>query len=107
MHPPSDKTPLAERLTLAVKTRDIAAARNVFETAFWSGAEPVADWHHLLTAALLQDKPMIRLLATHGDWDHLLGRMAFPGAALGCAETTAARLKGEMGAAVRELKRVA
>jgi hypothetical protein len=29
------------------------------------------------------------LLATHGDWDHLLGRLAFPGAALGCAETTA------------------
>ena len=32
------------------------------------------------------------LLVTHGDWDHLLGRLAFPGAALGCAETTAARL---------------
>ena len=27
------------------------------------------------------------LLATHGDWDHLLGRLAFPGLALGCAET--------------------
>ena len=24
------------------------------------------------------------LLATHGDWDHLLGRLAFPGVALGC-----------------------
>lgn len=44
------------------------------------------------------------LLATHGDWDHLLGRIAFPGAALGCAETTAARLTGEPGAAVRELR---
>ncbi|MDQ3850222.1 MAG: MBL fold metallo-hydrolase, partial [Actinomycetota bacterium] len=32
------------------------------------------------------------LLATHGDWDHLLGRLAFPGAALGVGETTAARL---------------
>ncbi len=48
--------------------------------------------------------PCSGLLATHGDWDHLLGRMAFPGAALGCAETTAARLKGEMGDAVRELR---
>jgi len=44
------------------------------------------------------------LLATHGDWDHLLGRLAFPGAALGVAETTAARLTGEPGAAQRELR---
>jgi len=44
------------------------------------------------------------LLATHGDWDHLLGRLAFPGAALGVAETTAARLTGEPGAAARELR---
>ena len=34
--------------------------------------------------------PVSGLLATHGDWDHLLGRLAFPGAALGVAETTAA-----------------
>jgi glyoxylase-like metal-dependent hydrolase (beta-lactamase superfamily II) len=39
------------------------------------------------------------LLATHGDWDHLLARMAFPGAALGVAETTAARLTGAPGEA--------
>jgi glyoxylase-like metal-dependent hydrolase (beta-lactamase superfamily II) len=44
------------------------------------------------------------LLATHGDWDHLLGRLAFPGAALGVAETTAARLTGEPGAAQRKLR---
>lgn len=44
------------------------------------------------------------LLATHGDWDHLLGRLAFPGAALGCAETTAARLTGDPGAAARALR---
>jgi glyoxylase-like metal-dependent hydrolase (beta-lactamase superfamily II) len=44
------------------------------------------------------------LLATHGDWDHLLGRLAFPGAALGVAETTAARLTGGPGAAQRELR---
>ena len=35
------------------------------------------------------------LLATHGDWDHLLGRLAFPGASLGVGETTAARLRAE------------
>jgi glyoxylase-like metal-dependent hydrolase (beta-lactamase superfamily II) len=44
------------------------------------------------------------LLATHGDWDHLLGRYAFPEAALGVAETTAARLSGHSGEAVRSLR---
>ena len=48
--------------------------------------------------------PCTGLLATHGDWDHLLGRLAFPGAALGVAETTAARLTGSPGEAARELR---
>jgi glyoxylase-like metal-dependent hydrolase (beta-lactamase superfamily II) len=48
--------------------------------------------------------PVSGLLATHGDWDHLLGRLAFPGAALGCAESTAGRLGGEPGAAQRRLR---
>jgi glyoxylase-like metal-dependent hydrolase (beta-lactamase superfamily II) len=45
------------------------------------------------------------LLATHGDWDHLLGRLAFPRLALGCAESTAERLRAAPGAAQRELRR--
>ncbi len=58
-----------------------------------------------LTALLGQvGWPCSGLLATHGDWDHLLGRLAFPDAALGVAETTAARLTGEPGAAARELR---
>ncbi|MEA2269372.1 MAG: hypothetical protein QOC64_1982 [Solirubrobacteraceae bacterium] len=44
------------------------------------------------------------LLCTHGDWDHLLARLAFPDAALGCAETTAARLRAAPGEAQRELR---
>ena len=44
------------------------------------------------------------LLATHADWDHLLGRLAFPGVALGVSETTAARLAAEPGVAARELR---
>lgn len=44
------------------------------------------------------------LLATHGDWDHLLGRLAFPGVALGCAESTAERMQAAPGAAQRELR---
>jgi glyoxylase-like metal-dependent hydrolase (beta-lactamase superfamily II) len=48
--------------------------------------------------------PVSGLLATHGDWDHLLGRTAFPGAALGCAQSTADRLAAEPGQAQRELR---
>jgi glyoxylase-like metal-dependent hydrolase (beta-lactamase superfamily II) len=48
--------------------------------------------------------PLSGLLVTHGDWDHLLARLAFPGAPVGCAETTAARLTAEPGAAQRALR---
>jgi glyoxylase-like metal-dependent hydrolase (beta-lactamase superfamily II) len=45
------------------------------------------------------------LLATHADWDHVLGPLAFAEAALGCAESTAVRLNDEPGAAQRALRR--
>ena len=45
------------------------------------------------------------LLATHADWDHLLGPLAFPQATLGCAESSAERLQAEPGAAQRALRR--
>ncbi len=48
--------------------------------------------------------PVVGLLATHADWDHLLGRFAFAEAPLGCAESTAARLVNQPGAAQRELR---
>lgn len=44
------------------------------------------------------------LLATHGDWDHLLGRLAFGDVALGCAESTAERLRAAPGEVQRELR---
>jgi glyoxylase-like metal-dependent hydrolase (beta-lactamase superfamily II) len=44
------------------------------------------------------------LLATHADWDHVLGSLAFPDAPLGCAETSARRLAGVPGEAQRELR---
>ncbi len=44
------------------------------------------------------------LLVTHADWDHLLGRLAFPGVALGAGESTAERLKGSPGEAQRDLR---
>ena len=48
--------------------------------------------------------PFTGLLATHADWDHVLGRLAFPKAALGVGETTAARLTAAPGAVARELR---
>jgi glyoxylase-like metal-dependent hydrolase (beta-lactamase superfamily II) len=44
------------------------------------------------------------LLATHADFDHLLGRLAFPGLALGLGESSVERLHREPGAAQRELR---
>jgi glyoxylase-like metal-dependent hydrolase (beta-lactamase superfamily II) len=48
--------------------------------------------------------PVSGLLVTHADWDHLLGRIAFPDASLGCGETTARRLAAETGEALRGLR---
>ncbi|HEV2757002.1 MAG TPA: MBL fold metallo-hydrolase, partial [Actinomycetota bacterium] len=81
-------------------------------TVVRSGAEaflidsPVyPDELEVLPAVLEQAQfPLSGLLVTHADWDHLLARLAFPGAAVGCAETSAARLAAEPGAAARELR---
>jgi glyoxylase-like metal-dependent hydrolase (beta-lactamase superfamily II) len=48
--------------------------------------------------------PISGLLATHGDWDHLLGKLAFPAGSLGVAESTAERLGTEVGTAQRRLR---
>jgi len=44
------------------------------------------------------------LLATHGDFDHVLGRLAFPELSLGVAESTALRLRENPGEVQRELR---
>jgi glyoxylase-like metal-dependent hydrolase (beta-lactamase superfamily II) len=48
--------------------------------------------------------PVSGLLATHADWDHLLGRLAFEQASLACAESSAQRLRTEPGDAQRSLR---
>jgi glyoxylase-like metal-dependent hydrolase (beta-lactamase superfamily II) len=58
----------------------------------------------LPTLAAQSGFDVVGVLATHADWDHLLGRLAFPDAPLGAAESTAARLINEPGAAQRELR---
>lgn len=48
--------------------------------------------------------PISALLATHADYDHLLGREAFPSLALGVGEGTAIRMREEPGVAQRALR---
>jgi glyoxylase-like metal-dependent hydrolase (beta-lactamase superfamily II) len=55
----------------------------------------------LLTQAGFQ---VSALLATHADYDHLLGRAAYPALALGVGESTAIRLRSEPGVAQKELR---
>lgn len=93
----------------------LVATSRVFQTActiIRDGDEclvvdsPVLPDELELLPALLEQAgfPFSGLLATHGDWDHVLGRLAFPEAALGVAETTAARLTAEPGEAARKLR---
>lgn len=73
--------------------------------AFVIDSPVLPDELELLPAVLEQGGfSVVGLLCTHADWDHLLGRLAFSTAPLGCAETTAARLTGEPGAVQRELR---
>ena len=75
------------------------------EEAFAIDSPVYPDELEVLPALAAQSGfPVRGLLATHADWDHLLGRLAFPEAALGCAETTAARLAAEPGDAQRKLR---
>ena len=82
------------------------AAEQPRETEAFVIDSPVYPEELELLPALLEQAqfPFSGLLATHGDWDHLLGRLAFPDAALGCAESTATRLGRELGAAQRRLR---
>jgi glyoxylase-like metal-dependent hydrolase (beta-lactamase superfamily II) len=93
----------------------IAATSRVFQTtctlvrsggeAFCIDSPVLPDELDILPAVADQAGfTVVGLLATHADWDHLLGRYAFAEAPLGCAETTAARLVNEPGAAQRELR---
>jgi glyoxylase-like metal-dependent hydrolase (beta-lactamase superfamily II) len=75
------------------------------EEAFCVDSPVLPDELELLPAIAAQASfRVVGCLATHADWDHLLGRYAFPDAPLGLAESSAARLRAEPGAAQRELR---
>jgi glyoxylase-like metal-dependent hydrolase (beta-lactamase superfamily II) len=78
---------------------------NSGEEAFCVDSPVLPDELELLPAIAAQASFRVAgCIATHADWDHLLGRYAFADAPLGLAESSAARLRDEPGAAQRELR---
>jgi glyoxylase-like metal-dependent hydrolase (beta-lactamase superfamily II) len=86
--------------------RDVPAGAVAAGETFVIDSPVLPDELEALPALVQQARfpPASGLLATHADWDHLLGRLAFPGLALGCALSTARRLAAEPGAAQRALR---
>jgi glyoxylase-like metal-dependent hydrolase (beta-lactamase superfamily II) len=75
------------------------------DEAFAIDSPVLPDELELLPAVAEQGSfRVVGCLATHADWDHLLARYSFPSAPLGLAESSAARLRNEPGAAQRELR---
>jgi glyoxylase-like metal-dependent hydrolase (beta-lactamase superfamily II) len=75
------------------------------DEAFCIDSPVLPDELELLPAIAAQAEfRVVGCLATHADWDHLLGRYAFGDAPLGLAESSAARLRNEPGVAQRELR---
>jgi len=75
------------------------------DEAFLIDSPVLPDELEILPAIAQQARfTVVGLLATHADWDHLLGGYAFADAPLGCAESTGQRLGLELGAAQRGLR---
>jgi glyoxylase-like metal-dependent hydrolase (beta-lactamase superfamily II) len=75
------------------------------QEAFCVDSPVLPDELELLPAIAAQAEfRVVGCLATHADWDHLLGRYAFGDAPLGLPESSAARLRNEPGVAQRELR---
>ncbi|MDQ6605236.1 MAG: MBL fold metallo-hydrolase [Actinomycetota bacterium] len=80
-------------------------ALRVGDEGFLIDSPVYPDELEALPAVLEQARfPVSGLLATHADWDHLLARLVFPEASLGCGEATGRRLAAEPGAAQRSLR---
>jgi glyoxylase-like metal-dependent hydrolase (beta-lactamase superfamily II) len=75
------------------------------EEAFCIDSPVLPDELEVLPAVAEQASfRIVGLLATHADWDHLLGRYAFPEPSLGVAESTALRLRNDPGRAQRAMR---
>lgn len=93
---------------IAVTSRAFATASVLVRSggeAFLIDSPVFPDELEILPAIAAQAEfNVVGVLATHADWDHVLGRYAFPEAPLGMAESSAARLINEPGAAQRKLR---
>ena len=75
------------------------------EEAFCIDSPVLPDELEILPALAAQAGfTVVGLLATHADWDHLLGRYAFPDAPLGAAESTALRMRDDPGRTQRLMR---
>src|SRR3954463_10672195 len=75
------------------------------EEAFCLDSPTLPDELEILPAVAEQAGfRVVGLLATHADWDHLLGRYAFPSAPLAVAESPALRLRNEPGRPQRAMR---
>lgn len=57
---------LRDALTRAVSHKDIEAARELFDHAFWHKTPFKPDWFHLYIAVESENRDMVKLLATRG-----------------------------------------
>ena len=89
-----------------VKSGDTqSASRSGTGEAFCVDSPVLPDELELLpTIAEQSGFRIVGRLATHVDWDHVLGGYGFPDAPLGLAESSAARLRDAPGEAQRELR---
>jgi glyoxylase-like metal-dependent hydrolase (beta-lactamase superfamily II) len=103
-----------------VRVLAVDADAIVFVSAFWqttSTALRAGDEGFLIDSPVLPHElealpqvsersgfPVSGLLVTHGDWDHLLGRHAFPGTSVGAGESTVAVLASDPSTPQRELQ---
>jgi glyoxylase-like metal-dependent hydrolase (beta-lactamase superfamily II) len=76
------------------------------EETFAIDSPVLPDELELLPALLEQARfpSLSGLFVTHADWDHLLGRLAFPQAALGAPRASVERMGAHPGEAQRELR---
>ncbi len=82
-----------------------ATALRAGEEAMLIDSPYFPDELELLPTVLAQSGFEVKaLLATHGDFDHVLGRLAFPELSLGVAESTMLRLQRAPGEAQRDLR---
>ncbi len=84
----------------------IPAERSTGSETFVIDSPILPEELEALPALLEQSRfsPPSGLLATHADWDHMLTRLVFPDATLGCATSTAERMRFAPGEPQRELR---